>query len=80
MTFQETLDRQLAVMASIYREQRALSWIVNINAIFLGIIFMYSVVINAPGPIVIMLLLLFIINAVWWFSNHLTKNKNEVKK
>lgn len=60
-----------------YRENTITELLVNINAILLGIIFIYVLFMGYPSMLVMAVGGLFLANGVWYGSNYVSKRRQE---
>lgn len=75
MGFKEKVEEQAEILADIYKNVKALRIISNINAIISGCLFIYLMMINVSGNVLMVVFCLFLINGVFYASEYATTNK-----
>jgi hypothetical protein len=71
----EFIEKQTLKLAAIYRETVALRFIANINAIVFGLMLFYLLIVGVTGMPVVVCFCMFIVNAVFYFSDYMSKEK-----
>jgi len=75
MGVSDGVKKTVAFLTAVYEEQSITELLVNINALFLGLIFVGMMLMNYPSLLVTAIGGLFLMNAVWYGSNYISKRE-----
>ena len=70
MGFKETVEKQVEMLAEVHRNSKSFRILANFNAVILGVLLFYCLMVGVGGAIAGVIFCLFIINGVFYFSNN----------
>jgi len=73
MGVSDGVRRTALFLARLYKEQTITELLVNINAVLLGVIFLFVLFMGYPSLLAMAVGGLFLANGVWYGSNYLSK-------
>jgi len=72
MGFKETIEKQTNFLAEMYKSTMILRIVANTNAVFVGCLMIYMLLVGFGGYSLAIVFSLFLLNSSFYIANHIT--------